>query len=134
MRTIDSSLDAGVTRQALEDAIRRHPGTGAIVSLSQIETQNVLTEIRRAGAGGGIKVIACGQSAGLFHELHTGAVDSILVDDMRSMGMAAMSNIDADRHGRPYPAVSSFQPVLVTLDNIDTEDIQQRLLMNRVEQ
>ena len=77
-----------------------------------------------------VHVVAFDQSLELLLLLRTGELDSLVVQNMRSMGKLAIDEIVADHHGQPIPAYVLVPPLLVTRDNIDTESVQRTLQMN----
>ncbi|WP_446743557.1 sugar ABC transporter substrate-binding protein [Silvibacterium acidisoli] len=129
--TLSCNVSAGYSRQQFEEALQRHPDVGAIVSLNPIDAASAVDVVGRTQREGRVKVIAIDQNSGVFRSLRDGQLDSILVDDLRSMGRQAVDDIVAERAGKPHPLVSVVKPVLVDRDNLDTEDIQQLLLMHR---
>lgn len=125
------AYSVGYSEQSLEEVLRNHPDVKAVAALNALEGFGAAAAVRSMQAEGRIHVIACDQGLDLLSFLRQGSVDSILVEDMRGIGNQAVENIVADRHNRPFPDSITLRPSLVTRDNIDTEPIQQLLLMHR---
>jgi ribose transport system substrate-binding protein len=117
--------------QSVRQMIVDHPQLRAIVALSASEGVSAAAATRAAGARGHVKIIVCGQSIDVLLLLRTGIVDSIVVQPIREMGARAVESITADRNGRTIPHEVLYKATLVTLDNLDTEPVQQMLLMHR---
>jgi hypothetical protein len=66
----------------------------------------------------------------LLFLLRQGGIDSLVIQDMRGMGVQAVENIIAARQGRSVSAVTYREPLLLDRGNIDNEAIQQRLKMD----
>jgi hypothetical protein len=62
--------------------------------------------------------------------LRQGTIDSLIIQDMRGMGHQAVENIVAARSGHAVTSVTYREPMLLTRENIDTEAMQQMLLMD----
>jgi len=117
--------------QALRQMIQEHSELKAIVALSAGEGLSAAAAISAADAKERIKLIVCDQSIDLLLLLRSGMVDSIVVQQTRSIGAKAVDDI-ADDHAGLHPAQQvTFDPVLVTAENVDSEPIQQTLLMHR---
>jgi ABC-type sugar transport system substrate-binding protein len=117
--------------QSVRQVIAAHPELRAIVALSAGEGLSAAAATSAAGARGRVRVIVCDQSIDLLLLLRSGMVDSIVVQQIRRMGAKAIDDIAADRSGRHPAQEVTFDPVMVTVENINSEPIQQMLLMHR---
>jgi ribose transport system substrate-binding protein len=129
--TISCNPSTGLSRQQIEAALQRHPEIAAIVALNAVEAGSAIDAVQEKRESGTVKVVGIDQNVGLFRNLRAGELDSILVEDLRAMGRRAVDDIVAERTGTPHASVNVVKPVLVTRDNIDTEAVQQLLLMHR---
>ncbi|HEY4357256.1 MAG TPA: substrate-binding domain-containing protein [Acidobacteriaceae bacterium] len=118
-----------------DDTVRKmiveNPRLKAIVALDAGEGMTAAAAVSAAGAKGHVRVIVCDQSIDLLLLLHSGVVDSIVVQQNRRMGAKAIDDIADDRAGRHPVQEVTFDPVLVTAENIDSEPVQRMLLMHR---
>lgn len=111
--------------------VRTHPRVKAIVSLSSAENFAVVAAVRAEHATERIKIIGCDQTLAELLMLRAGAIDSLVVQDMRRMGSQAIQIIARDRQGIYPPAVTITKPVLVSAENIDSEAVQHIIQMHR---
>jgi ABC-type sugar transport system substrate-binding protein len=125
------AYSVGYSEQTLEDVIRKHPRLHAIVALNAQEGFGAVAAVRSMQAEARIRVIVCDQGLDLLSYLRHGSLDSLLVENMRGIGNRAVENIVSDRIGDSYPSPIVLNPSLVTRENIDTEPVQQLLLMHR---
>jgi ribose transport system substrate-binding protein len=86
--------------------------------------------VRSSGKSGRIRVIGCDQTLDLLFLLRQGLIDSLVVQDTRTMGYLAIGQIAAQQHGDSVPLKTLVQPSLVTRENVDDDGIQ-RILDSR---
>ena len=133
IRTVDrlaGSRSIGQTEVAAENALLAHPGLSAIVALDSTSTLAVVAAVRATRSKNRVRIIGCDPGLYLLFLLRHGALDAIVLPDMRDMGAQAVSNIMARRAGKQIQTSTYFQPVLLTRSNIDDENIQQMMLMD----
>ena len=121
------SFSFGEAELATEQAIRSYPGTTAIFALDINETRGAAAAVRNTGTSSRIKIIGCEQTLDLLFQLRHGFIDSLVVEDTRTMGYLAVEEIAAEKRGEPVPPKTVVEPVLVTRENIDREAIQRIL-------
>lgn len=125
-----SPFSSGFAQIAAEQALQRHPDLVAFIALNNRAGLGAAMAVKVKGASSRIRVIVFDQSLPLLLRLRRGEVDSVIVQNMRAIGRAAMQNIDADRSGQRYEHAVTFKPQLVTLKNIDLENTQETLTVN----
>jgi ribose transport system substrate-binding protein len=125
------SFSIGSSELVAERVIRERPELKAIVALTPREGYSAAAAVHALHAEDHVRVIACDQTLEVLMLLHQGAIDSILIQNVRGMGSAAVDNIIDEHHRRPVPSPMYFKPSLVTRENIGDENIQQLLLMHR---
>lgn len=125
------SFSIGSSEQVAERVIREHPELKAIVTLTARDGYSAAAAVHALHAEDRVHVIACDQTLEVLMLLRQGAIDSILIQDMRGMGSTAVNNIVAEHHRQPVKPFVYFKPWLITRENIDDEHIQQLLLMHR---
>jgi ribose transport system substrate-binding protein len=114
----------------IRQALQQHPNVRAIVALDSHAGYAAAFVVHEMGAQDRIKIVAFDQNTEVLASLRRGGVDSVIVQNMREMGHLAIRNILADRSGKFVPVRTYVKPVLVTRENIDSNDVQQLLLMN----
>jgi ABC-type sugar transport system substrate-binding protein len=125
------SFSIGSSELVAERVIRERPGLKAIVALTPREGYSAAAAVHALHAEDRVRVIACDQTLEVLMLLRQGAIDALLIQDMRGMGSAGVDNIIAQHHHRPVTSPVYFKPWLVTRENIDDEHVQQLLLMHR---
>ncbi|HEY4355194.1 MAG TPA: substrate-binding domain-containing protein [Acidobacteriaceae bacterium] len=118
---------------AITDALAQQPGIRAIIALDSHAGYAAASVIHDTNAQGRIRILAFDQNTEVLASLRQGGVDSVVVQNMREIGHIAISNMIRDHNHQPVAAVTYVEPQLVTRDNIDTEAVQQILLMNWVQ-
>jgi ABC-type sugar transport system substrate-binding protein len=136
IRVVDrviAPFSSGDVQIAAERELRQHPALVAFIALNNRAGWGAAAAVAaRSGTSdkSNVRVIVFDQSLPLLLRLRRGNVDSIVVQDMRGIGITAVHNIDADRRGHPYDHMVQFKPMLVTLDNINLDETQQALTLN----
>jgi len=125
------SFSIGSSELVAERVIRERPELRAIVALTPREGYSAAAAVHALHAEDRVRVIACDQTLAVLMLLRQGALDSILIQNMRGMGAAAVDDIIAEHRHQPVASPVYFEPTLVTRDNIDDERVQQLLLMHR---
>jgi ABC-type sugar transport system substrate-binding protein len=117
-------------QSAITDALARQPGIRAIVALDSHAGYAAASVVHDLNAQSNIRILAFDQNTEVLASLRQGGVDSVLVQDMREIGHIAIANMIRDHHHQSVAPVTYVKPLLVTRDNIDSERVQQILLMN----
>lgn len=130
VKEVTGSSSAEGSEQSASLALHTYPRLSAIVALNAREGYSALEAVRSSGARSTISVIVCDQDLQLLSFLRHGRIDSIVIQNMRELGSAAMANILTDRQGRAVVSPRVLEPAIVTRENIGDEPIQQLLLMH----
>lgn len=120
----------GLSEEATLAMIRERPELRAIVALNDRASAIAAAAILTAGAHRRVRLITYGQSLNTFLLLRSGLIDSILVQPLREIGAQSIDVVMNDNLKQPIPD-RRFQPILVSTANIDSEAVQQALLMHR---
>ena len=123
-------LSFGQAELAAEKAIRANPHLSAIFTLNTVATRGAIAALGTTRTGGGITLIGCDQTMDLLYLLRRGAIDSLVVQDMRTMGSLAVKAVLAESRGIAVPSYTSVEPVMVTRENIDDRNVQDMLAMD----
>lgn len=118
------------TELSAERMIQAHPRMSAIIGVNVLGTGAAIAAVQATGASGRIQVIGLDQGTDLMYLLRTGVLDSLIVQDRRAMGVAAVANILTARRGRRPVTVTTFPPMLITRANIDSGKAQNILRMD----
>lgn len=124
---VPGSMSFGQAELASEQAILAHPEISAIFALGINETTGAAAAVRSTKTAGKIKIIGCDQTLALLFLLRRGAIDSLLIEDTRTMGNIAIQQIVAERQGKAVPPERLVEPALVTRQNVDEDRVQQIL-------
>ena len=127
---IQGAFTAGQSEIATEHAVKAHPNLKAVFALSISATRGAIAAVRNSSGTSVIHIIAVDYTLDQMFLLRKGEIDSIIVQNMRSLGTQAVENIVEARRGHPVSSLIYKEPVLVTRENIDTESIQQMLIMD----
>ena len=124
---VSASHSFGQAELAAQQTIQAYPRLSAIFALSINDTLGGLAAVRSIQPAHPIKIIGCDQTLDLLLLLRRGDVDSLIVEDTRTMGFRAVEEIAAERSGQGVPARTLVAPVLVDRENVDDPAIQQVL-------
>jgi ribose transport system substrate-binding protein len=120
----------GQAEMVTEQAIEEHPHLVAIYALNLGTTRGAVAAVRSSQAQGRVQIIGSDQGLDTLFLLRQGAIDSLLIEDMRGLGEQAVRNIVARRSGIPVKTVTYREPVVLTRDNINSDAMQQMLRMD----
>lgn len=117
----------GQAELATEQAIQAHADLSLIFALGIPETSGASAAVRSTGTSNHIRIIGCDQTLDLLFQLRHGLIDSLVIENTRTMGQLAVERIAAERRGEAVPASTLVEPYLVTRQNVDEEPIQKVL-------
>ncbi len=120
----------GYLEIAAEQILNDHPQLDAIVALNPESTLAAVAAIRQHHLRNRVRVVAFDASLQIFHLLRDGEIDSLIVQNAREIGNRAVQAIVDDHHGLAVSQPIYVKPRLITRANIDTEAIQQFILLN----
>jgi ribose transport system substrate-binding protein len=115
-------------QQVAEETLRANPDLDVIVALMSTTVDGTLSAIDTTGKNHLVKVIGFDQ--GGYPLLgQQGNLDSVVQEDIRSMGQQAVELIRARLRGQPVPATIHLRPRLITHDNMNTPEV--RLMLSQ---
>ncbi len=117
----------GQAELAAEQMLHAYPKVSAIFALGINDTLGALAAVRSVQPSHSVRIIGCDQTLDLLLLLRRGDVDSLVIEDTRSMGSRAVEEIAAERSGQAVPARTLIEPVLVDRQNVNDAAIQQIL-------
>jgi ribose transport system substrate-binding protein len=109
-------------QQIAEETLKANPSIDVIVALMWSSTRGVISAIVSVPGNRRVKVIGFDPDGVLPFEIES--LDSVIVQDTRTMGLQAVNLIGAERQGRPVPALTELQPKLVTRKNVNTPEVR----------
>jgi ribose transport system substrate-binding protein len=115
------SFNVAHEQQLAEETLKKNPGLDAIVTLTPTSTRGTLAAIGSSQLRRSVKVIAFDPESLAFDNP---AVDSFVIQDTRRMGTEAVRLIVEKAHDQGGTAVTQFEPVLVTRENVDTAEVR----------
>jgi ribose transport system substrate-binding protein len=120
----------GYLEIAAEQILNEHPHLDAIVALNPESALAAVAVVRQHHLADKVRIIVFDASLQVFHLLREGEIDSLIVQNAREIGNRAVQTILDDRKGHAVSQPMYLKPLLVTKANIDTEDVQQFILLN----
>jgi ABC-type sugar transport system substrate-binding protein len=124
------SFTFGQAELETEKMIEDYPRITAIYAVSVAATRGAVAAVRTSRKEGRISIVGSDQTLDLLFLLRRGAIDSLVIEDMRGLGMQAVQNIVATRQGHPVKTTTYYEPALIDRKNIDNEAIQRMLKMD----
>ena len=112
-------------QEVTEKLLAKGPQIDAILALTQSSTRGAyyaLTEFNRIPA-----IHLIGYDQDLLAPVHTGGIDSIVMQNTCQMGREAMKLMEQELHGGASRTHVTVEPELVTRENIDSDAVRQML-------
>jgi len=116
---------ASQEQQATEKLLAKGPPVDAILALTESSTRGAyyaLTEFDRIPA---TRLIGFDQD--LLAPIHTGGIDSVIMQNTYQMGREAMKLMDEELNGGAARTQVVVEPELVTRENIDSDGVRKML-------
>jgi ribose transport system substrate-binding protein len=114
-------------QQVAEETLKAFPSLDAIVALTAATTRGALSTIDSDPAYRSIKVIGFDPDQ---REFSSASLDSVILENMPEMGDRAVSLIHAEREGKPVPSQMEVEPMLVTRENVNSDEVLRRTSMD----
>jgi ribose transport system substrate-binding protein len=124
------SSNTAEVQQIAQEILVENPGLDAIVSLDVNTTEGTWAALTALGKGKNVKLVGCEQELDLMAGIRHGEIDSVIVENTYEMGYRAIQSIAAQRRGEPVPDQIELKPMLVTKENIDSDEAQKLLSVN----
>ncbi len=109
-------------QQIAEETLKANPGIDVIVALMWSSTRGAISAIVSTPGSERVKVIGFDPDGALPFEIES--LDSVIMQDTRTMGLQAVNLIGAERQSRTVPALTELQPTLVTRTNLNTPEVR----------
>jgi ribose transport system substrate-binding protein len=114
-------------QQVAEETLKANPTLDAIVALMWPSARGAMSTIDSDPGKSTVKVIGFDPDAIGFT---SASLDSVVVQNTREMGNQAVQLIRAKLHGDSTPALITLEPLLVTRDNVDSEEVRHMTTMD----
>ena len=115
------SFNFAQEQEGVAEVLRGNPGLNVIVALTFTSTRGAVLTVQGGPWSHTVRVIGFDPESLPFDDA---SLDSLIVEDTRSMGERAVRLIHARLAGKPMPARVEFEPLLVTRENVDRPEIQ----------
>ena len=109
-------------QQIAEETLKSNPDIDVIVALMWSSTRGAISAVEGVPGNPQVKVIGFDPDGTLPFDIQS--LDSVVMQDTRTMGQRAVDLISAERQGRPMPALTMLQPTLVTRENVNTPEVR----------
>jgi|HubBroStandDraft_1064217.scaffolds.fasta_scaffold18228_2 ribose transport system substrate-binding protein len=113
-------------QQVAEETLRANPDLDVIVALMSTTVDAALSAIDTTGKNRLIRVIGFDQG-GYPLSGQQSNLDSVVQEDIRSMGLQAIELISARLRGQSVPAIVHLHPKLITRENMNTPEVRSML-------
>lgn len=117
--------DAQRSKVLALDAIRAHPGLGAIFALDSFATRGHFAGLTQECAKCAVKLVGVAQELDMIAHLKDGQIDSLILQDPYGMGKLAIETILGNNRSSAAGIKIRTPVVLATREDIDYPRIQQ---------
>jgi ribose transport system substrate-binding protein len=127
VRKIGGTFTLGQSREMVIRLLSEHPDLVGIYSLSSPATLDAIAALEATHRTDSVRIVGTDPNLDLIAFLRHGSVDSLVSPNMRAMGEKSVENIVGLRKHLPVGSVTLFSPVLVTLENVDSDSVRNLL-------
>jgi ribose transport system substrate-binding protein len=110
-------------QQVAAETFKENPDLDAVVTLTSTSMVGVFSALASMGPVHHIKIIAFDADSTLGFDSPN--LDSVVMEDTRKMGAAAVRLIAAKLHGETAPSITRLEPVLVLRENLNRAEMLQ---------
>ena len=109
------------------DILTAHPDLNGFFASNESSTVGVVQAIKQKGLVGKVVLVGFDSSPNLIDDLRAGAIDSLVLQNPYKMGYEAVKTMVARLNGETPPRIVDTGVVLLTKDNLDSDEMQQLL-------
>lgn len=124
------SLSSAQSALTIENALEDYPDVTVIYALDLNDARGAIIALQSRKHAGSLRIIGDGYSLDTIYALRKGQIDSLVIPDMRAMAKQAIDNLVLARKGEAVPAQITFQPSLLTRENIDRPAVQEMIKLD----
>lgn len=117
----------GDVKRTCDTMLEEHPNLSGVVAVATISTTGLLKSLQQKNLAGKVQVIGAGTSDEAIAALRSGEVKGLVVQNPFAMGYRGMKAAVAAIKGEKVEKQSFTDVVLVTLENLDTPEVQRLL-------
>ena len=99
----------------------------ALCASNESSTVGVVQALKQKGLGGKVILVGFDSSPNLIDDLKAGAIDSLVLQNPFKIGYESVKAMVAKLNGQTPPRVIDTGVALLTMDNIQTPEMQQLL-------
>ena len=99
-----------------------HPELKAILTLTAVSTRGAYAALKSRSMQKAIRLVGCEQDSDLIEYVGAGEIAAIAAEDAYRMGHDAVELIAASWAGKPIPARSVTPPLLITKQNLNSNE------------
>jgi ribose transport system substrate-binding protein len=99
-----------------------NPGISGILSFTAVATRGVYAALKSRSLQQAIRVVGCEQDSDLIGYVASGEIAAILAENTYRMGYEAVELISKSWAGQGIPARSLVAPLLITRQNLNTDE------------
>ena len=114
-------------QQVAEETLKANPDLDAVVTLTSTSTLGAISALGNLRPSRRTSIIAFDPDFLGFDNPH---LDSFVLEDTQKMGAEGVRLIVAKLHGQSEPAVTEYEPVLVTRDNVNSDEVRRLTSMS----
>ncbi|HUE83169.1 MAG TPA: substrate-binding domain-containing protein [Pyrinomonadaceae bacterium] len=109
------------------DILTANPDLNGFFASNESSTVGVVQAIKQKGLAGKVVLVGFDSSPNLIDDLRAGAIDSLVLQNPYKMGYEAVKTMVARLNGDTPPRIVDTGVVLLTKDNLDSDEMQQLL-------
>lgn len=109
------------------DILTANPDLNGFFASNESSTVGVVQAIKQKGLAGKVVLVGFDSSPNLIDDLRAGAIDSLVLQNPYKMGYEAVKSMVAKLDGETPPRIVDTGVELLTIENIDTAEMQQLL-------
>ncbi len=109
------------------DILTANPDLNGFFASNESSTVGVVQAIKQKGLAGKVVLVGFDSSPNLIDDLRAGAIDSLVLQNPYKMGYEAVKTMVARLNGETPPRIVDTGVVLLTKDNLDSDEMQQLL-------
>ena len=114
-------------QQVAEETLKTNPDLDAVVALTSTSSLGTISALGNIRPSRRVSIIAFDPDSLGFENPN---LDSVVLEDTQKMGSQGVRLIVAKLHGQSEPAVTEYEPVLVTRDNVNSDEVRRLTSMN----
>lgn len=122
--------DRGKSVAAAENILTAHPDLDGIFASTEPSSSGASLALKARGLGGKVKFVAFDTSDAMIEDIKSGVIHATVVQDPFRIGYEAVKTLVDKLHGKNPPKRIDLGGTVVSLENLQTMEIQQLLRPN----